>query len=171
MAAIPQPYRTPRGLDDDLRSLLMREGTADLGTVNPDGSPQMTVVQFSLGDEDRMYIPTNGATRKVRNVLERPQATALVDLGFGWVSCTGQARVVQGEEAADLNRAVYERLLTEAGLATIGRFLEAHEESTIEITPTKWLSWQSDVMVGWFEDHGIDPGDPGEWMRDLSGGG
>lgn len=168
VASIPPSYRTPRGLSDDLRSLLAQASTASLGTINPDGSPQMTVVQFSLGESDRVFIPTNQTTRKVSNVIDRPDVTALVDLGFGWISCTGQARIVHGAEAADLNRGVYERLLTEEGLATIGRFLEAHEDCTIEITPTKWLSWQSDVMVGWFEEHGIDPGDPARWMRDLT---
>ncbi len=107
-------------------------------------------------------------TRKARNVIDRPDVTALVDLGFGWVSCTGCARVIDGSEAADLNRRVYERLSTDAGHATIGRFLEAHEHRTIEIVPTKWLSWQGISMYGWFEDQGIDPGNPGDWMRDLT---
>ena len=168
MTSIPHTYRTPHGLSDDLRSLLAHEGTAALGTINADGSPQMTVVQFSLGEGDRVYIPTVRTTRKVKNVIDRPEVTALVDVGFGWVSCTGSARVIEGAEAADLNRGVYERLLTEEGLATIGRFLEAHEDCALEITPTKWLSWQGEVMFGWFEEHGIDPGDPGQWMRDLA---
>jgi hypothetical protein len=84
------------------------------------------------------------------------------------VSCTGHARVIQGSEAADLNRNVYERLMTEAGRATIGRYLAAHEDSTIEITPTKWLSWQMNGMMGWFGEQGIDLGNPGEWMKDLT---
>ncbi|MEM9653514.1 MAG: pyridoxamine 5'-phosphate oxidase family protein [Actinomycetota bacterium] len=170
MASIPPTYRTPHGLNDELRDLLKQKGTAVLGTINPDGSPQMTVVQFSLDDSDRMYIPTNRTTRKVTNVADRPEVTALVDVGFGWASCTGPARVIHGSEAAEINRRVYERLLSESGLATIGRFLEAHEDSTIEITPTKWLSWLGDVMFGWFEEHGVDPGNPNEWMRDLTEG-
>jgi uncharacterized pyridoxamine 5'-phosphate oxidase family protein len=168
MASIPHGYRTPHGLSDELRRLLMQEGTVALGTINPDGSPQMTVVLFSLDESDRMHIPTNRTTRKASNIIERPEVTALVDLGLGWVSCTGRARIIQGSEAADLNHRVYERLLTGSGLATIGRFLEAHEDSTIEITPTKWLSWQGIGMFGWFKEQGIDPGNPSEWMRDLT---
>ncbi|MEM9610833.1 MAG: pyridoxamine 5'-phosphate oxidase family protein [Actinomycetota bacterium] len=170
MASIPETYRTPHGLGDELRDLLGQATTASLGTINPDGVPQMTVVQFSLGESDRVHIPTNRATRKVSNIIDRPDVTALVDVGFGWVSCTGHARIIDGSEAADLNRAVYERLLSDEGLGTIGRFLEAHEDVTIEITPTKWLSWQGEVMFGWFEEHGIDPGNPANWMRDLAEG-
>jgi hypothetical protein len=146
----------------------MAHAKVALGTINPDGSPQMTVVLFSLGDSDRMYVPTNRATRKVKNVIDRPDVTALVDVGFGWVSCTGRAQIIDGAEAAALNRRVYERVLTDAGLVTLGRFLEAHEDSTIEITPTKWLSWQGAGIFPWFKEQGIDPGNPGEWMRDLT---
>ena len=168
MASIPDGYRTPHGLSDDLRTLLMQKGMVTLGTINPDGSPQMTVVQFSLDESDRMHIPTIRSTRKVRNIIDRPAVTALAEVGFGWVSCTGRARLIEGSEATDINRGVYERLLTEAGLATMGRFLAAHEDSTIEITPAKWLSWQGIGMFPWFKEQGIDPGDPAAWARDLT---
>jgi hypothetical protein len=139
-----------------------------LGTIGPDGSPQMTLLQFSLDESDRMLLPTVGTTRKVKNILERPEVTALVDLEPGWVSCTGQARILRGGEAADLNLKVYEHILTEAGMATIGRFLEAHEDTTIEITPARWMSWQMNPIFGWFKEQGIDPGDPSEWTKDLT---
>jgi hypothetical protein len=168
MSAIPDGFRTPHGLSDDLRRRLMQKRMVTLGTVNPDGSPHLTLLQFSLSESGRMFLPVPQTTRKVKNILDRPQVTALVELESGWVSCTGHARIMQGPEAADLNRKVYERLMTEAGRATIGRYLEAHEDSTIEITPTKWLSWQMNGMMGWFEEQGIDLGNPGEWMKDLT---
>jgi len=85
------------------------------------------------------------------------------------VSCSGRARIVAGPDAAALNQNVRERILTEAGLATMGRFLEAHEDVTIEITPTKWLSWQMDPIFEWFDDEGIELDNrDGEWMVDLT---
>lgn len=166
MSSIPDTYRTPQGLTDDLRRLLVRKSSVALGTINPDGSPHMTFLLFSLDESDRMYLPTPRTTRKVKNIRDRPEVTALVDLEPGWVSCTGHARIVEGAEAAQLNRRVYDQILTDAGQATIGRFLEAHEDATIEITPTKWLSWQMNRIFEWFAQHGIDPGNPGEWMAD-----
>lgn len=168
MPSIPDGFRTPHGLSDELRHLLVKKSSVTLATVNTDGSPHMTVVQFSLDDSDRMLLPTVRTTRKVKNILDRSDVTALTGVGSGWVSCTGHARIIHGAEAADLNRRVYERVLTDAGRATIGRFLESHEDSTIEITPTRWLSWQMSGMFGWFEEEGIDLGNPGEWMKDLS---
>jgi ketosteroid isomerase-like protein len=47
-------------------------------------------------------------------------------------------------------------LFAETGLATMARFLAAHEDTTIEITPTQWLSWTMDPISPWFEDNGIN---------------
>lgn len=168
MAAVHDGFRTPHGLTDDLRRLLVQKRLVSLGTINPDGSPHVTLLQFSLDESDRMHLPTPRTTRKVKNILERPDVTALVDLGGGWVSCTGPARIIHGAEAADLNRRVYEHILTEAGMTTIGRYLEAAEDATIEITPTKWLSWQMGPIFEWFAEQGIDPGNPARWTKDLA---
>lgn len=169
MAPIPNQYKTPHGLSSDIRQFVLEKGSVTLGTINPDGSPHMTLLLFSLDDEDRMYLPTPRTTRKAKNILERPTVTALVTIDGGWASCTGQARVVYGDEAAALNLGVRKRLFTETGHASLGRFLEAHEDATIEITPTKWLSWTMDPIFAWFDDNEIDLDDhEGAWMKDLT---
>jgi hypothetical protein len=169
MASIPTEYQTPHGLSDNVRQLVLEKSSVTLGTINPDNSPHMTLLLFSLDDDDRLYLPTPRTTRKVRNIRERSTVTALVTIDGGWASCTGQARIVEGDEAADLNRGVRERLFTETGLATMGRFLEAHEDATIEIVPSKWLSWTTDPIFPWFDDNEIDLKDfEGEWMKDLT---
>jgi hypothetical protein len=64
---------------------------------------------------------------------------------------------------------VRQRLFTDAGLATMGGFLEAHEDVTIEITPAKWLSWTMDPIFPWFDEQGIDVEKfEGGWMKDLT---
>ena len=167
--SIPSGYQTPHGLSSDVRQLVLEKSSVTLGTINPNGSPHMTLLLFSLDDHDRMYLPTPRTTRKVKNILDRPTVTALIAIEGGWASCTGQARILEGDAAADLNLGVRERLFTETGLATMGRFLEAHEDVTIEITPGKWLSWTMDPILLWFAANGIDVDDfEGAWMRDLS---
>ena len=167
MSSNPNEYQTPHGLSSDVRKLVVEKSSVTLGTINPDGSPHMTLLLLSLDDRDRMYLPTPSTTRKVKNILERPTVTALVTIDGGWP----HARVVKGDEAAVLNLGVRERILTETGLATMGRFLEAHEDATIEITPSKWLSWTMDPIFPWFDDKGIDLDDfQGAWMKDLAPG-
>ena len=171
MAEIPPVYRTPRGLSDDLRRRLSAEGNCVLGTVDPDGSPHLTEVLFSLGEDDHVSVPTPHSTRKVANVVARPVATFFVSLqGGGWVSCTGPASVVTGEAAARTNEGIRHRLLTEAGLATIGLVLAAYEDTTIEIVPTRWLSWSSDEIRPRIEALGgdVEAHPPDTWFKDLS---
>jgi hypothetical protein len=51
----------------------------------------------------------------------------------------------------------------------MGRFLEAHEDATIEIAPSKWLSWTMDPFFPWFDDNGIDVNEfEGAWKKNLA---
>ncbi|MGI9529829.1 MAG: pyridoxamine 5'-phosphate oxidase family protein [Acidimicrobiia bacterium] len=165
--AIPSTYQTPHGLTDGLRAEVGQEARLVLGTINPDGTPHMTLVLFSLDDRDSLFLPTPHSTRKIKNVRERPPVTALISVRSGWVSCYGTASVIEGAEAERVNRGVRERLLTASGLATMGAFLAAHEDATIKVTPHKWLSWSHEVIDPWIESHGIDASDTADWWKDL----
>ncbi|KAA3636971.1 MAG: hypothetical protein DWP92_08690 [Armatimonadetes bacterium] len=169
MASIPETYQTPHGLTPELRAAVLEQSSVTLGTTNPDGSPHLTLVLFSMSETNRMYIPTPSSTRKLKNIRANPLVTALARIDDGWASCTGPARIIEGPEAQTLNASVRERLFTPSGLETMGRFLQAHEDTTIEISPTKWLSWRFDPINAWFAEQGINPDDyPEPSMKDLS---
>ena len=170
MSGIPSSYRTPHGLTDDLRQKVLRVARGTLGTIQPDGTPHLTLVLFDLVD-DHVVIPTPGSTRKIKNIRARPHASMLFIVERGWVSCTGSAEVVEGDGAAALATRVRERLLTHQGMEAIGRYLEAHEDSVIRIAPQKWLSWSSGEMVEWIAGTGVDLDEnpPSSWWRDLGG--
>ena len=162
-------YRTPHGLTDESRDLLSRQGNAILATINDDGAPHLTELLFLLDDDDRVLLPTPHNTRKVRNVLARPLATVFFFDQPGWTSCVGTATLLTGEEAAVANRANRDRLLTPAGHETIGRVLAAQEDTTIVVTPQRWLSWSSAQLEQWVIEHGGDvvAHPPETWFKDL----
>lgn len=166
--AIPKTYQTPHGLSDQLRNEISARGSLTLGTINPDGTPHLTLVLFAWDDSGNLLIPTPHSTRKIKNVRERNTVTALIAVASGWASCYGTAEVVEGTRAAELNQTVRERLLTDRGLETMGVFLSHHENNTIRITPTKWLSWNYDVIDTWMHDNGYDTSDDDTWWKDLS---
>lgn len=166
--AIPDTYQTPHGLNEQLRAEVSEQASLVFGTINPDGSPHMTLVLFSMDADDCLFLPTPRSTRKIKNVRERAAVTALVRIGSGWVSCYGEASVIEGDEAEQINEGVRERLLTDSGMATMGRFLASHEDTTIKITPTKWLSWSHDVIEPWMDANDIDASSPDTWWKDLS---
>jgi hypothetical protein len=171
MSEIPPTYRTPHGLPPALRKEVLARSNAVLATVNDDGSPHLTELLFYLDEEDRILLPTPQTTKKVRNVTARPTVTVFISVASGWASCTGTARLIRGNEAARLNQLNRERVLTPAGIATMGLLLAAYEDSTIEVTPDRWISWNDnlvlDTIVGLGGD--IEAHPPETWWKDLSG--
>jgi len=111
-----------------------------LATINPDGSPHLTELPFYLDDEDRILLPTP------------------------------HARIITGDEATRLNQLNRERLLTEAGMATMGLLLAAFEDTTIEITPERWIAWNDDAVIDTVDSLGgdIEAHPPSTWWKDLS---
>ena len=171
MSQIPATYRTPHGLTDDLRAEILARRSAVLATVNHDGSPHLTELLFYL-DQDRILLPTPHTTKKVRNIAAQPTVTVYISIESGWVSATGNARIIDGDEAARLNRMNRERLLTEAGERTMGLLLAAYEDTTIEITPSRWISWNDGEVLGTITALGgdVEADPPSTWWKDLSRG-
>ena len=167
--AIDPAYRTPAGLTEEMRGHLERQGNVVLATVSDDGSPHMTELLFFLDEEGRIQMPTPDNTRKYRNLLKRPIASVFFYDQPGWISATGTVELWTGARAAEANQRNRDRLLTEAGHATVGKVLAAHENTTIVLTPSKWLSWTSgkfvEAVVGMGADLETHP--PDTWFKDL----
>jgi hypothetical protein len=52
----------------------------------------------------------------------------------------------------------------------MGRLLAAHEDNTIVVTPTKWLSWKSDAVIPAITALGgdVESHPPDTWFKDLT---
>jgi hypothetical protein len=163
-------YRTPHGLTDEMRGHLAREANVVLATVNDDGSPHLTELLFLLDEQDRIQMPTPHNTRKFRNLQKRPVATVFFYDQPGWISATGTVELWTGERATEANQRNRDRLLSAAGHATIGLLLADQENTTIVLTPTRWLSWSGASLVSAVEQLGGDTNahPPDTWWKDLS---
>ena len=114
-------------------------------------------------------MPTPHNTRKVKNLHKRPVATVFFYDQPGWISATGTVELWSGRQAAEANQRNRDRLLTEAGHATIGLLLADQEDSTIVLTPAKWLSWTPATLVDSIGELGGDvtAHPPATWWKDL----
>jgi len=168
--AIHPTYRTAHGLTEEMRGHLARQGNVVLATINDDGSPHLTEVLFLLDEQDRIQMPTPHNTRKYKNLQERPVASVFFYDQPGWISATGSVELWIGDEAAAANQRNRDRLLTDAGHATIGLLLAAEEDTTIVLTPAKWLSWSSSTVPVAVTELGgdIEAHPPDTWFRDLA---
>ena len=93
-------------LNDAARGLIGKGADATLVTINPDGSPQVSLVWVALQstpDGDELVTAHLAAHKKVRNVRNDPRvAVTIVSVdGAGkgmrpYLSVTGTARIVEG---------------------------------------------------------------------------
>ncbi|MDT5241686.1 MAG: hypothetical protein QOD97_3884, partial [Mycobacterium sp.] len=92
-------------LDDSARALIGRGADATLVTINPDGSPQVSVVWVALQstpDGDELVSAHLSEYQKTRNIRREPRV-ALTILGPAspgqqtqYLSVAGTARIVEG---------------------------------------------------------------------------
>jgi PPOX class probable F420-dependent enzyme len=93
-------------LNDAARNLIGKGADATLVTLNPDGSPQVSLVWVALqstADGDELVTAHLAEHKKVRNVRKDPRVAvtivALDKAGLGmrpYLSVTGTARIVEG---------------------------------------------------------------------------
>jgi hypothetical protein len=130
--------------------VLAKREVAALGTSNAAGSIHLTSVLF-LHEDGYVYVETSSVTRKARNVAARPRATFLVQARAStgrnlMVSGEGDARVVDGEEAQELNRRVRAKYLVPDAMDPIERAWSTIDDVALELTPTTWRSWTGALL-------------------------
>jgi PPOX class probable F420-dependent enzyme len=157
---------------DAARELLALRLIATLGTLNADGSAQLTPIWYLFDpDNGRLYIATGSRSRKVRNVQARPQATLLVDRrqpeGHCWVSALGAATVLGGEAAQAINARIRQRYLSPAGEAAYGTRLIPMDDVTIVLTPSSWRSWALSNLEDIASEKGLPPESIPGWFLPL----
>lgn len=101
-------------LDEQTRELLDGKNFATVGTVNPDGSPQTSLVWIARA-EDAVLFSTTAARRKTRNLVRNPAISLTVfDCANPYLSVDiqGTAEVVEDKGRAVL-RAISHKYIGE----------------------------------------------------------
>lgn len=135
-------------LTDEYRALLSERRYAVLATHDPEGTIHQTPVWF-LFEDDRFYIESYSASRKVENLRHRPTASITVDVrqpGMDcWVSASGTTDILSGNEAEAINASIVRRYLTQEAIedTRIGPVFAAADDVTIRLTPSRWRSWSA----------------------------
>ncbi len=105
----------PPKLTEEVRRILTSGKPAHLVTLNPDGSPQVSVVWIGL-EEDEIVCAHIGEWRKIRNIRRDPRVALSIETDpshlpglDGYLAITGTARISQGGAPQLLRRlaAVY----------------------------------------------------------------
>ena len=139
-------YRA-RPTDAEVAELLAMRLVATVGTLNEDGSIHLVYVIF-LYEDGRLCFETSSVTRKARNARERGRATMLVQgqasTGTGlMVAAEGDATVVTGSRAQEINERLRAKYIRPAALGEINQAWGPLDDVTVEIVPRTWRSWTS----------------------------
>jgi len=127
---------------DDVFAQLQRPINAVVGTLNPDGSIHLAFVIF-LWENDKFYFETASMTKKVRNLRKNPTASFAIDPPGFMAMAEGTARIIEGEEAHQINGRLRAKNLTPEAADSVGAALGEFDDVAVEITPHKWRSWSS----------------------------
>jgi hypothetical protein len=131
----------------------------------------LTPVWYLFEDEG-FFVSTGSSDRKVRNILDRPQVSLLVDIrkpgSECWVSASGTAEIIRGERSKAINQKIGLRYLTQAALEDprVGPVFAASGEVTIGLTPHTWRSWDLKSLDDQFFA-GILRQTPEQWFLPL----
>ena len=88
-------------LNDDQRAFLEARHFSVLGTVNPNGSPHLTIMWYLLDGEEIVF-NTKAGRRKDTNLDRDPRVSLLVydESGYKYIRIDGKVRTITDPETA-----------------------------------------------------------------------
>ncbi|HEY8446616.1 MAG TPA: PPOX class F420-dependent oxidoreductase [Thermomicrobiales bacterium] len=91
-------------LSPAVRAFLEEPRFAILATINPDGSPQQSVMWYRL-DGDCVMMNTSRGRVKDRNLTRDPRASICVEDGYRFVTISGRVQLIddQSQAKADIH--------------------------------------------------------------------
>ena len=160
-----------RTLEESHLQFLSGRRYATLATHNEDGSIHTTPVWYVF-ENGSFYVGSPSFSRKARNVLARPIATILIDTrktgSERWVSGSGPAEILGGEQSREINARILRRYLTEEAMADarVGPAFAAVDDITIRLEPQSWRSWSASETDKQFFG-GLLGSSPEKWFRPV----
>jgi PPOX class probable F420-dependent enzyme len=86
-------------LSPAVRAFLGEKRFASLATINPDGSPQQTVMWYQLQD-DRIMMNTKRGRKKDLNLVRDPRASICIEDGQRFVTIAGRIEMFEDQARA-----------------------------------------------------------------------
>lgn len=138
--------------DEEQAAFLRANRKAALATLDQDGFPHITAMNFVMRD-GAIYMTSYGKAQKVVNIRRNPKAAIMVETGSGYaelkgVMVRGLCEILEGEEAV---RQVF-AWSAEARGETYKRPAAASDSApkrvVLKIVPQKTVSWDHSKLGG-----------------------
>lgn len=90
-------------LSDKAWAFLKEKHFAVLGTLNKDGSPQLTTMWYLVDDDGTILMNTQAHLQKVKNIRRDPRIALCVQDGSRYVNLSGTVEVIEDQEVVQRN--------------------------------------------------------------------
>ncbi len=127
---------------DEQRAFLDGHTWAVLATGRADGSPQQSMIGYTIDDEGRLVVSAKAYTAKWRNALRQPRVSLTVADGRAHLVVYGTAETIDADPLrAELTADVFAALSggDRPDPSTITGMLDEQERVVLRITPEKVL--------------------------------
>ena len=123
------------------RAFLEDHTWAVLATGRSDGSPQQSMVGYSVDDDGRIVISAKAYTAKWRNALRQPHVCLTVPDGRQHLVVYGTAETIDRDpDRAELTANVFAKMTgTRQDPSTLTEMLDQQQRTVLRVTPTKAL--------------------------------
>ncbi len=132
---------------NQINALLSKTLIANLATTDSDGGIHIVPMWFKKID-NAIYIPTSSKTHKYKNLLQRANASVMIDISLSGLNLIGvlirgKVQIIRGDKAKELNRLIHLKYIrTEAfDNPNIANYLSTGDDVTIELFIEKLISW------------------------------
>lgn len=132
---------------NQINDLLSKTLIANLATTDSDGGIHIVPMWFKKID-NAIYIPTSSKTHKYKNLLQRANASVMIDISLSGLNLIGvlirgKVQIIRGDKAKELNRLIHLKYIrTEAfDNPNITNYLSTGDDVTIELFIEKLISW------------------------------
>ncbi len=125
--------------DPDHRAYLEGHTWTVLATGRADGSPQQSMVGYTVDDEGRIVISAKAFTAKWKNVLRQPRVCLTVPDGRQHLVVYGTAEGIAADpERAELTAAVFSKMGgNPVDPASLADMLEQQQRTVLRVTAEK----------------------------------
>jgi PPOX class probable F420-dependent enzyme len=87
-------------LSERARAFLREKHYAVLGTINPDGTPHLTVMWYLLEDDGTILMNTKAGRVKDRHMRRDPRISVCVVDGYDFITLSGRVEIIDDPHTA-----------------------------------------------------------------------
>jgi len=126
-------------LSEKARAFLREKRFSVLGTINIDGSPQLTTMWYILEDDGTILMNTRAGRKKDRNMRRDQRISVCISEAYSYITLSGQVEIIDDPDIAqhDIYRLAARYHGEEKGKRQSVEKFSKEQRVTLRLKPTR----------------------------------